>query len=492
LLLIFRFSFGQNWELFPNGQRSYYTNADITSNLEIAVVDSFNDDGITQHYRFDGSDYFVNGAECFDAIIQAGEEGWIYCETLPGNYFPFIDSIAMVNDTAWIYSDEIPYLPYFLPNAAVGDEWNILPPGYEDIVIRCTSIVEETFFGITDSVKSFRFFYDDGASILEAAEIELSKHYGLTEFVDFNFLGNYDGTGTMTVYTMEGVVNDTIQKGYYLEDYEKYFTYDAGDVLIWEIHYYSVGIFPENYFEYYKDSILSKEVYADSIVFHIDGTKKDSSGALIFYPDKRVVYARSGFDPLLQSPATGISTGNNVYALFGNDDQHEIWCNLATEINLDTDTTTIRTFRGGANYIYTPECYVAQVTDVGSAFTMQNGIGVTEHSWGAGKGSVTWTLIGYSINGNIWGNMNFNGLAIAEGTENKIELFPNPATDILQVVLPVTHSDLYYTVYDASGKILETAQLTDATIDIHHLHPGTYFLEIKNDQTTGRTSFIKL
>jgi len=72
------------------------------------------------------------------------------------------------------------------------------------------------------------------------------------------------------------------------------------------------------------------------------------------------------------------------------------------------------------------------------------------------------------------------------------KVYPNPAADILFVEL-ADNAVTQVNVYDAAGKLIMTNEVNDKTIKINTatLHSGLYFLELKGDNKTASTRFVK-
>ncbi|MDR2205724.1 MAG: T9SS type A sorting domain-containing protein [Flavobacteriaceae bacterium] len=71
---------------------------------------------------------------------------------------------------------------------------------------------------------------------------------------------------------------------------------------------------------------------------------------------------------------------------------------------------------------------------------------------------------------------------------NDITLFPNPATNILNIETSQKISGII--IYDASGKMVKTVQNTGKTIDISTLQNGVYHLEIFTDKGKIYKKFV--
>jgi hypothetical protein len=76
-----------------------------------------------------------------------------------------------------------------------------------------------------------------------------------------------------------------------------------------------------------------------------------------------------------------------------------------------------------------------------------------------------------------------------------IQVYPNPAHNILKIVLPEEYSFTHYNVTDISGRTLLTSSITSfnklQTINVQTLHAGTYLLVLYNKEGTQVVKFIK-
>ncbi|MGY8954552.1 MAG: T9SS type A sorting domain-containing protein [Flavobacteriales bacterium] len=75
---------------------------------------------------------------------------------------------------------------------------------------------------------------------------------------------------------------------------------------------------------------------------------------------------------------------------------------------------------------------------------------------------------------------------------NNFQVSPNPATNTLNVNLPMTEQ-VSYAIVDMKGVVISDGELLDQSIDISGLQPAIYYLRITNgDNSTGVKKFIKL
>ena len=74
--------------------------------------------------------------------------------------------------------------------------------------------------------------------------------------------------------------------------------------------------------------------------------------------------------------------------------------------------------------------------------------------------------------------------SISEISENEFQLYPNPASDELNISFNKNSSFTSLNIYSSIGKIISAEKIsgeTDFTIDVHSLFSGLYLLELKNE-----------
>ena len=81
----------------------------------------------------------------------------------------------------------------------------------------------------------------------------------------------------------------------------------------------------------------------------------------------------------------------------------------------------------------------------------------------------------------------------AEPTPEWVRLFPNPATDALQLVLPESFGQTALRVYTPAGVLLisQTACSCHETLDISRLSDGFYLVQIQNEKQMSCRRFLK-
>ncbi|MFM7725254.1 MAG: T9SS type A sorting domain-containing protein, partial [Flavobacteriales bacterium] len=81
-----------------------------------------------------------------------------------------------------------------------------------------------------------------------------------------------------------------------------------------------------------------------------------------------------------------------------------------------------------------------------------------------------------------------NVVNVFEIAENNFDVFPNPATDQLNLQ-GITQSNV--SILDVSGKLIESIAAHQQRIDVSHLAAGVYFVRAQTTQGIQQKKFIK-
>ena len=85
-------------------------------------------------------------------------------------------------------------------------------------------------------------------------------------------------------------------------------------------------------------------------------------------------------------------------------------------------------------------------------------------------------------------------LAVGENRlMNKIQMFPNPASNVLNVKIDPTVSVTSYNIYDLSGKVVlsQNSNATTTSFNVSSFSQGLYFLNVKTEQGEVSLRFVK-
>jgi hypothetical protein len=75
------------------------------------------------------------------------------------------------------------------------------------------------------------------------------------------------------------------------------------------------------------------------------------------------------------------------------------------------------------------------------------------------------------------------------GHSNDVQIYPNPATDIIYVKNVSPKSN--YTIHDASGRLVDKGTVNNGEISINNLVKGVYVISFNNEGTATKSKFIK-
>ncbi len=87
---------------------------------------------------------------------------------------------------------------------------------------------------------------------------------------------------------------------------------------------------------------------------------------------------------------------------------------------------------------------------------------------------------------------NFLGLSTKDEFVNlDFELYPNPASDIVNLNIEGNHEDLQYTIYNMQGRVVLNGNLDrlNSEINVQHLEAGQYIIQLLGDRTSGIKEF---
>ena len=74
---------------------------------------------------------------------------------------------------------------------------------------------------------------------------------------------------------------------------------------------------------------------------------------------------------------------------------------------------------------------------------------------------------------------------------NQIELFPNPASHVLNIESDILQEEDHYQIFDINGALVCSGVLKEGGIDISTLKRGVYVLGVQNENKEFKKKFIK-
>ncbi|MDR6459663.1 hypothetical protein J2786_002770 [Chryseobacterium vietnamense] len=75
------------------------------------------------------------------------------------------------------------------------------------------------------------------------------------------------------------------------------------------------------------------------------------------------------------------------------------------------------------------------------------------------------------------------------GKSANTEIYPNPASDVLNISGISEASD--YEIYNMAGQKVDEGKISNHHVNLHHLSKGVYFIQLKNKEKVTRLKFIK-
>ncbi|MCB9173238.1 MAG: T9SS type A sorting domain-containing protein [Flavobacteriales bacterium] len=307
------FSFAQNWQPFPLGQKSYFMHNNVTNYyspdtlLNEFCVDSIRDYGSSQTHYFHFKTPGIGN--CYSTIIS---------NNFPSNFYYSIhdnerpDSITVSNNEYTFYFYDAFFQPqdiFILKSYAQKDSSWVFPfsgSGFNQLKITCDSIYYDNIIGsISDSLKLFSVqAMNNGtpvSDIINQNKYILSKNYG------FKIFNNYP---------LLGLNSNLIQEGFSPPTFHDYFHLNIGDVLIWKEEFRAPPWpgNPSSYTNYYKDSITNVFNLPDTVSYIINRLTTNltsSSYSSTAYKTKSMSYL--GYNTSTISPDYINNTSSTIY-----------------------------------------------------------------------------------------------------------------------------------------------------------------------------------
>jgi len=351
-------------------------------------------------------------------------------------------------------------------DALLNESWIFFRDSMYEVTATVSSITEESFFGVLDSVKNITLQFKDiyGVHInhyFNSITIKLSKSYGLKQWFDFALFPNHESAASIN---LTGLTNPNMG----LTNFTWFETFDfqPGD----ELHIYKSGNYLVNFFsQKLVNKYISRNDYNDSIVYYLDREYVIQNHSLqtITYTHDTIKQKISRNDPFDHSlPMEPFKNNIEIWYFFLQNNETKYNSNFSHY------------------YQYSDSCFFETNPSWGHEFnTYLKGLGGPYYINSHGvEYSDQRTLVYYKKDG-VSNGTPFNLL----GVENQMEiqqnfiLYPNPAID--QVTITFKNEGLFaLECYDLLGKLVQKEMITNSgqVINISSLKSGMYLYRIKD------------
>lgn len=356
------------------------------------------------------------------------------------------------------------------PNALLGATW--LADTLHNIFAEVISQNEQEVFGFLDSVKTIQ--------LSNGTEILISKNYGFLSFPDF---------GNDAEYNLVGIEGRNL--GELVPDMFDFYDFEVGDVFQYRTH--SVNCFPCYYYDaLWKETILSKFIYPDSIVYDIE---KVGNGYTNVVECKKVII----YDSLHPT---------NYYNLQARyiDDEIDIY-DIFDGVSLLKDSEEIVTkifgthqLLNGDNYNWT-NYYSPQGEDLAQESSILShaefniykvGLGEIRNRYSRFEYFSSFELEGYVKNGDtiglVYSDINvINSVHQQDNFPFDIILSPNPASDYFQINFSKPINEiLSLQIFSLDGGLILQKEIQQDNsvleINVNTLLQGVYFVKINGEK----------
>lgn len=478
------FLHAQDWNLFPVNNHMYYQHDDMIYTVTPDSTWASADTLITWLQR---SNTPLSATGCTDEIED------FTVQTGAAYLFPYVEKMINVGGNTTLSLGVDTWDIYFNTKALEGDTFHLGGMSDPDLYVECTDIILGTVFGVDDSIREYTIYRDGGTTELTDQHILLSKTFGLIAFYDLYVLSTYDEGYPIDFYNLIGYEGTLGANGFKPPFWKDYFPLQVTDVLIWDRHI-SSDIPWDNldYHLYYKDSVISRTEYPDSIVFSFERWKKDTSGIVTEIPTFQLSYSQNEQVVMFEGP-TGRYKYIDYASLFYSFSGDVLKSDGLQMIISDLDTIYACRYSGGTYFIYDEDdCTVWETFDVGKSFTVQTDHGLVAASWSVGKGSDYVMLVGGNINGEAFGDDDFETVDIVNALIPSFSLFPNPASEAVNIVLPDNVSgDIR--IFNTAGNYIVRSDnnIGKLTLDTSNWPSGIYLVQVVTNAGSSSQRLMK-
>jgi len=344
----------------------------------------------------------------------------------------------------------------------------------QDITASITQIsFDEILPGVFDSVKTIQLSNNH--------LIKLTKNYGILEFPDFYYSGNY--------YYLQGGRTQDSAFGEEMLDYWDIFDFETGDIFCISKHewFEKSNPPPPEFYTNYKIEILSTEIINNNITVSRFIKKKhwdDYSNPPSYYEYYDTITIEN--DPsMFYNTLPGMWSKDNSYK--------------KASLRLNPFDSTL-SLANVAFEVFKCELYNNIYYDEIGTMSMYyaRGLGKVYHYiFQPGMSSIEKTE-GYIRNGDTIGEIYHDSIFIATSINEfktiDIQIFPIPANQTINITIPLSQRDCYLELIDMRSKVLLKNifnQTSEMTMDISDIEKGIYLLKIQINNKVYVKKIIK-
>jgi hypothetical protein len=477
LILLSTGAFGQNYLPFDaNSPKRFQevNNPAIDTNYFYALSSSQVGDSIVieQFFRTSTTQITVPQSQCYSwgsGQSYVGDTTWLGREII---YNSILKTLDMKNAAG-----EVLLFDFSL---ASGDSALFYQTATDDYYIKHTQQQQESILGFSDMVKTFEVLHYDNVGVpvsspLHQFEIKLGDTLGMIQFIDCNHFPNVE-----MGLELRGQLRPNV--GYYQMTYDQAYPWQIGDELEYRGNAH-LGLGGGSITTYRLLQVTNRVETSDSVKIYFNITNQEIKnppslpyGGFVIDLGNPLVYAKG--DVIYEVPPGIIAD-----TIYMNDSVND--CGLRNSLTMYNDF-----------YYYCDSCQCRLPFD--------GGWGAWDETWGYKEEfgysyyygylygdiytSSSSTLIYSDINGVQCGQ--YVAFGIEENENQRIEIFPNPATESIQFNLSF-HPDRI-AVYDLSGSLMleDWQSNSNVILDVKHLASGLYILHVEGEKGVVQNRFI--
>lgn len=413
------------------------------------------------------------------------------------------DSLVIRNDTLFQYTayGSLPFI--FLPQANVGQSWEVATdfPGndYDVITITCFVMEQRTFLGIPDSVKVFTMTPNgasNGQVPISNYQIVLSKAHGLVQFIPFTQFLYHPPSVQFRPLSLIGMDGTAGIAGFTRPGFADFFHLHPGDVLVWEYEDYPGDISQPWTHIYTRDSITGSVITADSVRYNLHRNRYQWNGVLDSVMDLSFTGYRSQYQSLVDIGPDAItvahtSGGIDPYFPVGGFEQAFFATSAYSLGEVPGVPGPVLSWGYGitGHWLDSETCQAGEVVDIGYGARLDTRAGANLVDWSDVIGNIRkWTLIGSVIDG-----MPDGDLTVGTGQRSMMPdgfgVYPNPVRD--RLFIQGAGGAWPYVITDAMGREVLRGQTDGNGIAVAQLPKGLYLLRVEQAGRVVAARFVK-